>query len=200
MQPVCWWVGLCFCPVGCLVWGVPALEPTGCWVGPGLGEIKAVSRRAHANQYSPEPPPPVFVPTVNYSHPYLCRRPLQLPAGRSGPGSYEITAVFTGSWCTWDLVCTSKSRFSVFPSPVEFPQSNPTGLQSQFLWGILFALPDPQAGEAVSGSELSLLWENFCGIIIFQFVGHLPSVCGIWFHCDCAPPTISFWLLLCLWM
>ena len=22
----------------------------------------------------------------------------------------------------------------------------------------------------------------------------------IWFYCDCAPPTISLWLLLCLWM
>ena len=32
-QPVCWWVGLCSHPVGCLDWGVLALEPAGCWWG-----------------------------------------------------------------------------------------------------------------------------------------------------------------------
>ena len=31
------------------------------------------------------------------------------------------------------------------------------------------------------GSELWLLWENVCGIIIFQFVHSLCSVYGIWF-------------------
>ena len=28
------------------------------------------------------------------------------------------------------------------------------------------------------GSELSLLWENFCGIIVFQFVSWPPGVYG----------------------
>ena len=35
--PSCCWVGLCSLLVGCLAWGIPALEPTGCWVGLGLG-------------------------------------------------------------------------------------------------------------------------------------------------------------------
>ena len=35
-QPVCWQVELCSSLVGCLTWGIPALKPTGCWVGPGL--------------------------------------------------------------------------------------------------------------------------------------------------------------------
>ena len=28
---------------------------------------------------------------------------------------------------------------------------------------------------------------------------HPPSRYGIWFYCDCAPPTISLQVLLCLW-
>ena len=31
-------------------------------------------------------------------------------------------------------------------------------------------------------------------------MSHRPSSYGIWFYCDCAPPTISLWLLLRLWM
>ena len=35
--------GLCSCPVGCLVWGVLAREPTGCWMGLGLGKEILIS-------------------------------------------------------------------------------------------------------------------------------------------------------------
>ena len=31
-------------------------------------------------------------------------------------------------------------------------------------------------------------------------MGHPLGGYGIWFYHDCAPPTISLWLLLCLWM
>ena len=46
------------------------------------------------------------------------------------------------------------------------------------------------------GSELSQLWENFCNIIILQFVAHPPEWYGIWLYHLCAPPTISLWFLL----
>ena len=55
-------------------------------------------------------------------------------------------------------------------------------------------------GSLTWSSEPSLQWVDFCGISVFQFVSHPPSSYGIWFYCDCAPPTISLWLLLCLWM
>lgn len=61
---------------------------------------------------------------------------------------------------------------------MEFLQSNPTGLQSWILWGHLLLLPDLQAGEPLWGSEHSLLGENVCGIIIFQFVGLHPVHVG----------------------
>ena len=41
---------------------------------------------------------------------------------------------------------------------------------------------------------------DFCGISVLQFVSLPPSIYRICFYCDCAPPTISLWLLLCLWM
>ena len=54
-------------------------------------------------------------------------------------------------------------------------------------------------GSLTWGLEPSLQWVDFCGIIVFQFVSHPPSGYGIWFYCDCAPPTVSLRLLLCLW-
>ena len=58
----------------------------------------------------------------------------------------------------------------------------------------------PRLGRLTCGSEPSLQWVDFCGISVLQFVSHPPSSYGIWFYCDSAPPTVSFWLLLCLWM
>ena len=58
----------------------------------------------------------------------------------------------------------------------------------------------PRLGSLTWDSEPSLQWVNFCGIIVLQFVCHWPSGYGTWFYCDCAPPTVSLHLLLCLWM
>ena len=58
----------------------------------------------------------------------------------------------------------------------------------------------PRLGSLTWGSEPSLQWLDFCGISVLQCVSHPPSSYGIWFYCDCAPPTISLWLLLCLWV
>ena len=55
-------------------------------------------------------------------------------------------------------------------------------------------------GRLTWGSEPSLQWVDFCGISVLQFVSQPPSSYGIWFYCDCAPRTISLWLLLCLWI
>ena len=57
----------------------------------------------------------------------------------------------------------------------------------------------PRLGSLMWGSEPSQHCKNFFGIIVFQSVGHLPGGYGIWFYCDCAPPTVLLGLLLCLW-
>ena len=58
----------------------------------------------------------------------------------------------------------------------------------------------PRLGSLTWGSEASLQWVDFCGISVLQFVSHPPSSYGIWFCCDCTPPTVSLWLLLFLWI
>ena len=58
----------------------------------------------------------------------------------------------------------------------------------------------PRFGSLTWGSEPSLQWMDFHGISVLQFVSHPPSSYGIWFYCDCTPPTVSLWLLLYLWM
>ena len=73
------------------------------------------------------------------------------PAGRSAPGSYEVTAFSLGPSVHETLCAPSKSGVFVFPSPMEFLPSSPAGLQSQMLWGLLLPMSDPQAGEPDMG-------------------------------------------------
>ena len=47
--------------VSYLARSVPALVPTGFWVGPGIGTKMSVSRRAHTDECSLTYPPPVSV-------------------------------------------------------------------------------------------------------------------------------------------
>ena len=54
-------------------------------------------------------------------------------------------------------------------------------------------------GSLLWGPEPSRQWENLFGIIVLQFVGHLPIWYGIWFYHDFAPLTILLQFLLCLW-
>ena len=62
-----------------------------------------------------------------------------------------------------------------FPSPVQVLSSNPTGLQSQIPQGSSISLMNPQVGKSVVSSRTFLQCENFFGIIVLQFVGHLLS-------------------------
>ena len=98
------------------------------------------------------------------------------------------------------LCVPSKSGICFSPSPVEVLQTNPTRLQSLILWDSSSHCRTSRLGSLMWGSEPSLLWMDFCGIIVLKFVSHPPSSFGIWFYCDCTTPTISLWLLLCLWM
>ena len=58
---------------------------------------------------------------------------------------------------------------------MEFLWSNPDDLQSQVLWSLLILLPDPLMYRL----ELLLPWDNFCGIVIFQFVDCPPKGMGL---------------------
>ena len=170
-HPVCWWVGLCSYLAGGLAWGVPALEPVGCLVGPGLDAKMAISDRAHTDQYSLGLLPLVSLPPQwTTADSYLPRRPSKI-IGRPTPGSYGVTAL---CWVSvYVKPCAYPPRIeSASPSPMELLHLRPAGFQSQMLWGFLLPIPDPQAGEGDMGLRtLTLvgepLWYNYfpvCGL------------------------------------
>ena len=97
------------------------------------------------------------------------------------------------------LLCVCPPRVeSLFP-PVLSKSCNqiPLGLKVWLSRNSSSCCWTPRLGSLTWGSEPSL---HFCGISVLQSVNHPPSSYGISFYCDCAPPTISLWLLLCLWM
>ena len=102
------------------------------------------------------------------------------------------------SWCTEDFVCALQ-EWSLF-SPVLWKSCNQILLtfKARFSGDSSSHCQTPRLGCLMWGSELSLQWENFCGIIIFQFVVCPPNGYGISFYHDCFPPTILLWPL-CLW-
>ena len=107
------------------------------------------------------------------------------------------------SWvpmCTLLCVCPPRVE-SLFP-PVLSESCNqiPLAFKVWFSRNSSSCCWTPRLGSLTWGSETSFQLVDFCGISVLQFVSHPPSSYGIWFYCDCAPPTISLWLLLCLWM
>ena len=123
-------------------------------------------------------------------------------AGRSGPLFLGITAFLPpGSWCAWDFVCALQEWSFCFSQSCGSPAMKPCWAFKGLISGDSSSCcRAPRLGSLTWGSELSLLWDNFRGIIVFQFEGHPPGEYGIWFYHDCAPPISSLWHLLCLWM
>ena len=141
----------------------------------------------------------------------LCpRSELQLPpasagdppilTGRSGPVSYEVISFFPGFWCTWNLVCALQEWSFCFPQSWGIPAIKPLWSSKSNSLGAPPPFVRPSGWGAWRGAQNFHSYGRTSGIIIFQFVGHPPSRYGIWFYCDCTPPTILLWLLLCLWM
>ena len=100
------------------------------------------------------------------------------------------------------LLCVCPPREeSLFP-PVLFKSCNqiPQAFKVWFSRNSSSCCHAPRLGSLTWGSELLLQWVDFCGISVLQSVSHPPSSYGILFYCDCTLPTISLWLLLCLWM
>ena len=100
------------------------------------------------------------------------------------------------------LLCVCPPRVeSLFPAVLSKSYNQfPLGSKVWFSRNSSSRCRTPKLGSLMWGSDPSLQWVDFCGISVLQFVRHPPSRYGIWFYCDCAPPTVSFWLLLCLWI
>ena len=99
-----------------------------------------------------------------------------------------------------NLCVPSKSGVSVFPVLSKSCNQIPLAFKVWFSRNSPSRCWTPRLGSLMWGSKPSLQLVDFCGIIVLQFVSHPPRCYGIWFYCDCAPPTVSLWLLLCLWM
>lgn len=69
-----------------------------------------------------------------------------------------------------EVLCAPlKSDFSISFSHAELLQLILTGLQNQMLWGLVQI---PKLQSLVWGSELSILWEKLCNIIILHLVDY----------------------------
>ena len=137
-----------------------------------------------------EPQPP---PTSARDSPTL--------ASRSGSVSYGVTA--PSPWvlmCTLLCVCSTRVE-SLFPSVLSKScHQIPLAFKVWFSGNSSSPCRTPRLGSLTWNSVPSLQWMDFCGISVLQFVSHPPSGYGIWFYCDCTPPTVPLQLLLCLWM
>ena len=102
----------------------------------------------------------------------------------------------------YTLLCVCPPRVESFFPPVLSKSSNqiPLAFKIWFSRNSSSLCQTPRLGSLTWGSEPSLPWVDFCGISVLQPVSHPPSSYGIWFYCDCAPPTVSLRLLLRLWM
>ena len=107
----------------------------------------------------------------------------------SGPSSYGVTAL-----PQVPVYVYSNSGISVSPIIMEFLHWSPTGLQAKCSRDLSIC-QTPRLGTLNWASELSLLWEKFCDIITFQFVGCPPGRYEIWLYHTHSPTPVSLWLL-----
>ena len=214
---VCWWVGLCSYPTGCLAWGIQALEPVGWWEGPCLDAKMATSVRVHTDQYPLGPLLPVSLPHPTPNEPQLTpASPGDPPrlVGRSSPSSYGGTAL---CWVpVYMKTCARPPRVqSLFP-PVLWSSCTqaPRAFKAKCSGGSSSWCQTLMLGSLTWGSGLSFLCENLCDIIIFQFVGHppdgyriyvakaplLPSLCGFFFVFEYKISFLVDASLFCWWL
>ena len=102
--------------------------------------------------------------------------------------------------CTLLCVCPPRVKF-LFPPVLSNSCSQiPLAFKVWFSGNSSSRCQTPRLWSLTWDSEPSFQWVDFCGISVLQSVSHPPRGYEIWFYCDCAPPAVSLWLLLCLWM
>ena len=163
--------------------------------------VMADSGRAHANGYFPELLLPVSLSSRSLSllPPASAGDPPTL-TGRSVSVSYGVTAPFP--WVlVHTLLCVCPASMESLLPPVLLKSCNqiPLAFKVQFSGDSCSHCQTPSLGSLMWGSEPSLQWVDFCGIIVLQLDSPTQRLWDLIFH-DCTPPTISLQLLLCLWM
>ena len=170
-QPVCLGLSLCLYPAGCLAWGVPALEPTGCFWGQALPKWWPLGELTLMNT------------SWKLGHQLTCPHSEPQPTCTFSQG--PSTLLSSGSKCMWNLVCAPPEWSFCFPSPMELLHSSPltpavevqsrnhwttrevlqllntflasvcTSIHRQVLWGSLSSVRKRRLGSLMWGSELT---------------------------------------------
>ena len=126
----------------------------------------------------------VLVPMVSTATLYLCRRPCNTRQQVWFSLLWGHCSFSLGPGVQTTLCVPSKSGVSVYPSPVEVLQSNPTRLQGLILWEFLLSLPDPQVGKPEVGLRTftpvgGLLWHK-CSPVCESPTQHLRDLILLW--------------------
>lgn len=124
-----------------------------------------------------------------------CLSDIPTPAGRWGPGFYEVIAFPLASGLHEALLVPSKSGVSILQSPWSSCNQAMLVFKAEYSGGFSSWCQTSRLGSLTWASETTLLWGNLCDIIIFQFVGHPPGVCRILYRHECPPPIMLLWFL-----
>lgn len=90
--------------------------------------------------------------------------------------SFQITALGPGVCVTFCV--PFKAGVSISQSSGS-PEINPTGLQSQTFWGLVFPVRNPQLGNVMWGSAPLLFGQNPCNCNYSPVCGSITWGCGI---------------------
>ena len=114
-------------------------------------------------------------------------------AGRSGLGSYKITAIALGPGACEILFVPFKSEVSTFLSCVRLPKVNPTGIQSQILWEFVSLVQDPGLRTVITvGVPLQC---NYSSVL-----GQPPGGMGLDYITNLPLLPVFLWFLLCVFV
>ena len=175
-QPVCWWV-LSSLLIGCLPWGIPELYPLQGKVGPCC-QNRALQESSSWWIFPQYLHHHVLIPTVSHSHLLPPQEILQ--DQQVGLAQAPAKSLL---W-PWDLVCRLQEWHLCLPQPCGASALRICWPSEQMLWGWGWGgssshCQTPKLERLTWGSELSLLWKNFCNKIVLQCVGQSPGWCGI---------------------
>ena len=162
----------------------------------------------------------------NYQHPCLCpciepQSPptstgdSPIPPGRSGLGSYEVTALSPGSWCTQDLVCSLQEWSFCFPKSCGVPAIKPHWSLKPDTLGAPPPDATPPGCRAWCGAQnfhccgvtsTILLFSSLCiahlvgmGLDFITIVPLLPSHCGFFCVFGCRIIFLVGSIVFLLW-
>ena len=139
--------------------------------------------------------------------PCPCGEPLPTHTSTGGPptlaGGFASVSLgsllFSGSWCKQKFVCALQDWSLCIPQSSGRPiikSQWPSSSDSLGIPSLFIRFPGWEAWHGVQNlhnSARTSLVSLFSSLWV-----HPPGGCGIWFYCECTPPTISLWLLLCL--